>query len=175
MGRRLIIISIISLVTLMSSCHTSRNIPSSPVIVTNTDSVVTTYVERVRIDTVRVEVPVPMETAMQVVNDSTSHLETTLAESDAWLNLDGTLGHSLKNKETKLTTEVLVTDKTTERSGSKVSIKELPVAYPEYQYVERDFSAWERFRLKAFWPLSLFFVVILLFSLRKLAEKLHIK
>lgn len=47
-------------------------------------------------DTVYVEVPAERE--RQTVRDTTSHLETSFAISDAQINTDGTLTHSLKNK-----------------------------------------------------------------------------
>ena len=73
-----LVIIVVSLASLMlSGCHSSKQmLPSTPVIVNNTDSVRIEYIETVRIDTVTIEVPVPMESAKQVVPDSTSHLET---------------------------------------------------------------------------------------------------
>lgn len=139
---------------MLSGCHSSKQIlPSTPVIVNNTDSVRTEYIETVRIDTVRVEIPVPQESAKQVVPDSTSHLETSLAESDAWLNPDGTLGHSIKNKEQNLKADVMVPVKDTQTNNSEVSVREVPVPYPEPVYIERNFTKWEKFRLEAFWYL----------------------
>lgn len=139
---------------MLSGCHSSKQIlPSTPVIVNNTDSVRTEYIETVRIDTVRVEIPVPQESAKQVVPDSTSHLETSLAESDAWLNPDGTLGHSIKNKEQNLKADVMVPVKDTQTNNSEVSVREMPVPYPKPVYIERNFTKWEKIRLEAFWYL----------------------
>lgn len=139
---------------MLSGCHSSKQIlPSTPVIVNNTDSVRTEYIETVRIDTVRVEIPIPQESAKQVVPDSTSHLETSLAESDAWLNPDGTLGHSIKNKEQNLKADVMVPVKDTQNNNSEVRVREVPVPYPEPVYIERNFTKWEKIRLEAFWYL----------------------
>lgn len=150
-----LVIIVVSLTALMlSGCHSSKQmLPSPPVIVSNTDSVRTEYIETVRIDTVTIEVPVPMESAKQVVPDSTSHLETSLAESDAWINEDGTLGHSIKNKEQKLKADVPVPVKDTKTNNTETTVREVPVPYPEPVYIERDFSKWESFRLDAFWYL----------------------
>ena len=85
--------------------------------------------------------------------DSTSHLETSLAESDAWLNPDGTLGHSIKNKEQNLKADVMVPVKDTQTNNSEVSVREMPVPYPKPVYIERNFTKWEKIRLEAFWYL----------------------
>ncbi len=55
-------------------------------------------------DTVYIEVPA--ESVAQTVRDTTSHLETEYATSDARINADGTLTHSLRNKPQKRAAEV---------------------------------------------------------------------
>lgn len=136
------------------SCHTQKHILSSPpVVINNTDSIITMYVETVRIDTVTVEIPIPQESDRREANDSTSHLETQFAESDAWINPDGTLGHSIKNKDEVFKAEVPVPVKDTEKSTSSLKNKETPLPCPEPVYIERDFTWWERFRLGSFWYL----------------------
>lgn len=164
------IFSLITLlaVILLSGCRTAKPTnPSPPVIVTNTDSVRTEYIETVRIDTVTVEIPLPVESVKQVVQDSTSHLETSLAFSDAWLNPDGTLGHSINNKEQKLKADVPIPVKDTQINNTSASVHEIPVPYPEPVYVERDFTRWESFRLGAFWYLVVLSGVSLIFAFRK--------
>ena len=164
------VITLIALLSLLSfsACRTSKDmIPSSPVIVTNTDSVRIEYIETVRIDTLTVEVPVPMESAKQVVQDSTSHIETSLAESDAWINDDGTLGHSIRNKEQKLKSDVSVPVKDTKTNNTEATVREVPVPYPEPVYIERDFTKWESFRLDAFWYLVGFTLIASGWFLRK--------
>lgn len=47
-------------------------------------------------DTIRVEIP--KEKKQNVVNRDTSHLETSVAISDAWVDADNNLNHTLKNK-----------------------------------------------------------------------------
>ena len=54
------------------------------------------YVEKFRTDTVKIEIPA-QEKQVQV-RDSSSHLETDFATSDARVYSDGTLYHSLRNK-----------------------------------------------------------------------------
>lgn len=166
--RNLVIIVVSLAAIMLTGCHSSKQVlPSTPVIVNNTDSVRTEYIETVRIDTVLVEVPVPMESAKQVVPDSTSHLETSLAESDAWINPDGSLGHSIKNKEQNLKAEVLVPVKDIQTNNTEASVREVPAPYPEPVYIERDFTKWELFRLRAFWYLVVTVLISLGWILRK--------
>ena len=54
----------------------------------------TEYAEKIRIDTVRV--PVPAQSAQIQIRDSSSHLETDFAESDARIGTDGTFDEMAK-------------------------------------------------------------------------------
>lgn len=158
---------IIFTILLLASCHASK--PGGvPVVVTNTDSIHTEYIETVRIDTVIVTVEVPAQSAMQVVTDSTSHLETDYAESDAWINSNGALGHSLRNKNQVKQVGVAVPVKTTEVATTATSIREVPVPYPEPVYVEKPLSQWQKFRLSAFWYLAAACLLLLTLIFRKI-------
>lgn len=145
------ILTVILLFVLLASCRTQAPLTADTVQLTNSDSIRTEYIERVVVDTVTVQVHIPRESSTEVVGDSTSHLETNIAESDAWINPDGTLGHSLKNKAQPIAVDVLVPHKSTEKNTTAASIKEVPV--PVQVYIERNFTPWELFRLKAFWYL----------------------
>lgn len=152
----------------MSACHTSKNgLPTTPVFVTNTDSVRTEYIEIVRIDTVVVEVPVPAESVSQVVRDSTSHVETSLAESDAWINDDGSLGHSIKNKPQNLKADVPVPVKDTQTNNTARSVKEIPVPYPKPVYIEKNLTLWESVKMESFWYLIVMVIMTLGWIFRK--------
>lgn len=77
----------------------------------------TEYVEKLR-DTV-VYVNIPTEVMQQVKTDS-SHLETSMAFSDAWLE-KGLLFHTIKNKPRRLPVAVSIKDtQTYERNDSVV-------------------------------------------------------
>lgn len=143
-------------VSMMIACRSSKEVPvvpPPPVILTNTDSVRTEYIETVTIDTLTVFVEVPMESAKEVVPDSTSHLETNYATSDAWINPDGTLGHFLANKEQSIPVDVPVARKDTKTSYTSETVNEVPVPIPYTVPIERNFTKWESFRLGAFWYL----------------------
>lgn len=121
----------ILLTWLFSGCRTrTMYLPSETVIHTR-------YVER--IDTVQVEVKVPAQSASNVTTDSTSHLETDVAQSDAWVDSAGMLHHNLANKPVKLAAQVPV--KSMEKDS--VVFRDRPVPYP----VERELSRWERVKM----------------------------
>ena len=154
---------------MLFSCRTSKdNTPSlPPAIIPNTESVRTEYIETVKIDTLTISVPVPVESALQNVHDNTSHIETTLAESDAWINNDGTLGHSIRNKPQRLKAEVSVPMKESKTNNTAKSIKEIPVPYPYPVYVEKNLTLWQSIRLGAFWYLIGIAILALGWILRK--------
>ena len=142
---------------------------SEPVYIHSSDSVRTEYIERVRIDTVTVEILIPSETTREIVFDSVSHLETKFAESFAWINADGSLGHSLTNKEQKLLSDVAIPTIERESNNESVQIREIPVPYEVTitKEVARDFTKWESFRLKAFWYVSIGFILCVGLILKK--------
>lgn len=160
-------ILIISLLLLLSvSCRTVKH-TATPVFLHDKDSIRVEIVERIITDTVYVKVAVPAESSRQVVRDSTSHLETTVAISDAWLLPDGSLGHTLINKDADLTALVPLQHKERDNNNIKVVSKEIPVPYPERVEVERDFTTWERIKLGTFWYLLIVSCFSVLWMLKK--------
>lgn len=165
-----IICLLVSVLTLCMSagCRSKKDIaPDIPLVVTDSNSVRTEYVETLRIDTVTVYVEVPAETAREVVSDSISHLETNYASSDAWINPDGTLGHSIANKKQSIPVDVPVVGKDTQTTTMSERIKEIPIPTPYKVEVERNFTKWETFRLDAFWYLIFVVIGLLAFLFRK--------
>lgn len=163
------ILTIICVITLaLAGCRTHKEAEfTEPVIITNSDSIHTQYIEKVRIDTVTIEIAVPVESEKQTVRDSVSRLETSLAISEARINKDGMLFHFLKNKEQKLKAEVPVMAKDTETSQMAEKVKEVPVPYPQKVFVERNFTKWEQIKLKFFWYLFGLCVCSVIFAFRK--------
>ena len=106
-------------------------------------------------DTVLVEVPV--EEKAQTVRDTTSHLETTFAESDAAITPDGALHHTLRNKPqqhpAEVETKVVYRDSIIYRDRIKT----------EHVEVERDLTWWQQTRLRGFWIL----LAVVVWLLRK--------
>lgn len=69
------------------------------------------YVERVELKDTTIYVPVPVEVYHTIAADS-SHLETSVAFSDAWVDTTGMLHHNLQNKRTNLSATIPIPTKT---------------------------------------------------------------
>ncbi len=152
--KRVTFFALMSALLLLAGCHSSKQaLPGTPVIINNSDSVRTVYIETVTIDTVRVEVPIPMESSKQVIFDSVSHLETSLAISDAWINPNGTLGHSIANKPGNLDADVIVPHIDTSNQKESIKEREIPVPTPYPVEVERKWTLMEQIKLGSFWYL----------------------
>ncbi len=106
-------------------------------------------------DTVFVEVPV--EVFRQTVRDTTSHLETSFAVSDARILTDGALFHSLENKAQKrpvsIEKEIVYRDSIVYRDRETESIIEVP----------RPLTWWQQTQIRGFYML----LALLLFICRK--------
>lgn len=99
---------------------------------TQRDSLYVEYRERIVHDTVMYEPP--QESTYIQTKDTTSHLETSLAESDASI-VDGILYHSLRNKPQKIPVPVVVTvhDATISQSSVLTKIIEVPAKLTKAQ------------------------------------------
>ncbi len=106
-------------------------------------------------DTVFVEVPV--EAIRQVVRDTASHLETSFAVSNAQINPDGSLFHSLENIPQKrpvpIEKEIVYRDSVVYRDRTDTKIVE----------VARPLTWWQQTQIRGFW----IFLAILIIVCRK--------
>lgn len=102
-----------------------------------------------------VEVVLPRESARVVVRDTASHLETSLAESDARINADGSLTHTLSNRRTGLPVgverEVVTRDSVVWRE--RVVTREVEVARP--------LTRWQRWQIGGFRVLAIFALAVI--------------
>lgn len=151
----------------LASCRSGKVIYSPPVVLNNADSIRIETVTITKLDTVTVFVEVPAQSAERHTAAGNSHLETDFAQSDAWINDDGTLSHTLENKPQSLAADVTVPNTCQETNTANVSVKEIPVEVPTIVEVERDFTWWEQFRLKAFWFLIIIILAGVGWNLRK--------
>lgn len=144
---------IVGLTLALVGCKSQKQISATlpPVILNNEDSVKVETITITKLDTVTVYVEVPAQSAERHTSAGNSHLETDFATSDAWINDDGTLSHTLDNKPQSLAADVTVPHTSSKTNTENVRIKEVPVEVPTIVEVERNFTWWERFRLKAFW------------------------
>lgn len=110
------------------------------------DSVRIEYIEKVIKVPVTVYVEVPAELKEKMTRDSTSHLETGFAVSDAsmiWIDGVAFLRHSLANKPQKIgkTDSISVVEK------EKTVWKTRRVTYTKTVTLEKQLTRWERIRL----------------------------
>lgn len=132
------------LVSLLCSCGAGKLLP---VQTESRDSVrvevreVTKYIR----DTAFI--PIPAQLAENTTRDTSSHLETDYAESDARIDPDGTLHHSLRNKEQEKPVPVDVPQ----------TQKDSTVYKDRYVYekvkVPRDLTTWQKWQMRSFWIL----------------------
>lgn len=147
--KNLLLILILAAVT---ACCPCRHLTTSTADSVRVETIVRTeYIP----DTVLVEVPV--ESERQTVRDTTSHLETSFAVSDARINADGSLSHSLANKPQKrpipTEKEVIYRDSIVYRDRVNTEIVE----------VERKLTWWQQTQIRGFWVA----IIIILVLLRK--------
>ena len=160
------ILILIPLLALMSCRTTKQTIPTEPVILTEHDEKTVERVVVTEIDTVTVFIEIPAQSAYRETPDSTSHLETDYATSDAWLNPDGTLGHTLENKPQSKPADVPVPKTTVNNNQTEAKIKEVPVPIPQPYPVEKDLSRWESFKIEMFWWLMGAIAALLVFAFK---------
>ena len=92
-------------------------------------------------------VSIPTESSSQIVFASdTSHLETSIAESDAWTDESGRIHHTLNNKsKEKLPAIVPIYDRARMLDERQI------ITITKTVNVEKELTWWQKFRLKAFW------------------------
>lgn len=141
----------------LTSCHTHKQasnvVPAEPITLNNSDSVTTETIVKTVYVPIRVEVPVPQQSVVNISEADTSHIETDVAESDAWIRPDGSLYHTLQNKDVSLSAETYLPETTTNSNKAIIKEREVAVPKPYPVYVEKSLSKWVQFKLSAFWYL----------------------
>ena len=140
-----------------ASCKTSK----PPAVVQQRDSLRTEVRTEIKYvpDTVYVEIP--PQTSERTTRDSTSLLQNDYAISLARVNKDGTLFHELKTKPQKKPVEVMKPVESRDSIVYDDRYKEVPVP------VEKLPTRMERVRQKAFWPLLLALLFLIIYIFRK--------
>ena len=152
---------LLSAALLTTGCKTHKTVQEQLPIVpieTNTD---TKIVHIETIDTVFVEIPA--QSAERTTPEKESHLETDYAESDARINEDGTLTHTLHNKPTKQ--PVPVKNSTDTVYVDRFIEKPVPVEVPKE--VERELTSWQKIRLNTWGWLATALVLCISWVCRK--------
>lgn len=137
-------LTVLFLAFLLCSCGAGKHLP---VQMESRDSVRTVVREVTRYIRDTIIMTISAQTAENTTRDTSSHLETDYAESDARINPDGSLYHSLKNKEQEKPIPVDV----------PVTQKDSIVYKDRYLYekvkVPRDLTAWQKWQIRSFWIL----------------------
>ena len=122
-------------------------------------------------DTVFVEIPA--QTAERTTADSVSHLENDYATSDARINADGTLTHTLATKPQKKPVEF---QKPVEHRDSIV-YRDKVVTKTDVQIkeVERNLSWWDQTRIYGCYVLAILLVILYRKPIWKFVKKLVLR
>lgn len=156
------IIATLIAAALLSGCSTQKKTQQTPLptvpIETQTN---TKIIHTERIDTIYIEIPA--QSAERTTPKGFSHLETNYAQSDARINEDGTLTHTLNNKPTKQPVPVKTSNDTI--YVDKYIEKPVPVEVPIE--VERKMTWWEQTRLDTWGWLATALAVCIGWILRK--------
>lgn len=142
------VILLMAAVLLLGGCCTCRK-ATTQVVEQRQDSTHIEYRERTVYvpDTVFVEIP--KQTAERTTADSVSHLENDYASSDARINTDGTLTHTLQSKKQ---VKPIPTEKRIEYRDSIVyRDRGHTQTNTVTEYVERKRSWWKQTQIYGFW------------------------
>ena len=142
---------------MVMGCGICKKIQYVPVETKKDSVVIENIVER--IDTVKIEVP---GEKVYVVAVDSSHLETTVAISDAKIDSTGRLYHNLINKNKKIEKEIVYKDKIIEK---RVEVeKEVPVEVEVPVKYVPDYYKWINI---IFWCIAGTGFIFVIFRVRK--------
>ena len=151
MSKILSLCLILAFCGLISGCSSPRYISSSNMRIIAKDSL---YVH-----TELVSIALPLE-SHTIITKSKSHLETSVAESDAEIDSLGMLRHTLTNKKDSIKTKIQYVDKISYRDS--IQTKEVPIEVKvPIPYIPKFYQ----FTFILFWIFVLFIVVKLLIKL----------
>ena len=145
-------IVILAFYGLLTGCSTPRLLPASNIKIVSKDSLV--------VHTEMVSAAIPLESHTIVTPTKKSHLETSLAESDAEIDSLGLLHHKLVNKKDSIKTKIQYVDRISYRDS--IQTKEVPVEVKvPVPYIPKFYQ----FTFILFWIFVLFIIVKLLIKL----------
>ena len=137
---------------LISGCSSPRYIPASNIKIVSKDSLI--------VHTELVSAAIPLESHTIVTPTKKSHLETSVATSDASIDSLGMLHHTLANKKDSIKTKIQYIDKIVYRDS--IDVREVPVEVEKpVPYVPNFYQ----FTFVLIWIFVLFIVVKLLIKL----------
>ena len=148
-SKTFLIVVILAFYGLISGCSSPRYISSSNTRIVSKDSLV--------IHTELISVALPLE-SHSIITKKKSHLETSVATSDAEIDSLGMLHHTLNNKKDSIKTKIQYVDKIVYRDS--IITKEVPVEV-KVPYIPKFYQ----FTFILFWIIVLFIVIKLLIKL----------
>ena len=114
-------------------------------------------------------VPIPLGKDQAIVSTTdTSRLETSVAKSEAFVNGEGQICHTLENKRGSLEAVVKVPSKTVWIETTS----ETTHTVSKTEYRDKPLSWWKKLKIDAFWPLCVAVLLLLVWTFRKLIIKL---
>ena len=114
-------------------------------------------------------VPIPLEKNQAIVEiGDTSRLETSVAKSEAYINANGRLCHTLENKREKLPALVPVTSTIINHGVTSNSTHTIT----NVQWRDKPLTWWQSLKIRSFWGLLVAVVLLLLWTFRKPLLKL---
>lgn len=147
----------------LSSCGCHKRLPQDTDI---RDSVVIRYHDSTvwHIDTIRIELPMESSTSTSPATADTSHLETSLAVSEAYVDSAGMLHHGIWNKPGSLEKEIAVPEHFHEHELESSHTETTTVTVE----VERQLTAWQKLWITGGKIFALIILVSVVFLLIKM-------
>ncbi len=130
LSRNILNCLILTVFLALGGCSIQRQIPSTNIRLIKKDSLV--------IHTDLVSIPIPRERENNITNNRKSHLETSVAYSDAEIDSLGLLHHTLSNKEDSLKKEIQYIDRIQVRDSIIIKEVQVPVEVEkEVKYIPK--------------------------------------
>ena len=144
--KKFLICLILAFYGFLTGCSSQKYLPSSNIKIISKDSLI--------VQTKLVSVALPLE-SHSIITKKKSHLETSVATSDAEIDSLGLLHHTLVNKKDSIKTKIQYIDKIVYRDS--IERREVPVEKP-VPYIPKFYQ----FTFVLFWIFVLFIIVKLL-------------
>ena len=146
--KKFLICLILAFYGFLTGCSTQKYLPASNIKIISKDSLV--------VHTELVSVAIPNE-SHSIITKSKSHLETSVATSDAEIDSLGLLHHTLVNKKDSIKTKIQYVDKIVYRDS--IERREVPIEVDKpIPYIPK----FHQFTFVLFWIFVLFVIVKLL-------------
>ena len=146
--KKFLICLILAFYGFLTGCSTQKYLPASNIKIISKDSLV--------VQTKLLSVAIPNE-SHSIITKSKSHLETSVATSDAEIDSLGLLHHTLVNKKDSIKTKIQYIDKIVYKDS--IDVREVPVEVEKpVPYIPK----FHQFTFVLFWIFVLFVIVKLL-------------